>query len=73
MRVTVILKKPAPNGVKEFDFGEHAILDDSEAGRVVLSCGVISGGRTGQSEYSFKDFAHVVYSWDDIERLEVTP
>lgn len=73
MTVKVILKQSAPNGMKEFAFGEQAILDNREAGRVVLACGVVSGGWVGQDAYSFKDGSHIAYDWNDIERLEITP
>lgn len=72
MKVKVILKEPAPNGMKEFTFSEQAILDDMEVGYVVLSNGCVSGGRIAEREYSFKDWSHIVYSWNAIERIEVT-
>lgn len=73
MRVKIILKKPAPNGMKEFDCTDHAIIDDKDDGYSVFSYGFISIGRKEQYEYSLKGSGHIVYNWDDIERLEITP
>lgn len=73
MTVKVILKEPAPNGMKEFVYRESAVLDDSGAGYAVLSAGKVIGGRAESHLYLFKDDTHIVYAWHDIERLEITP
>lgn len=71
MRVKVILKNPAPNGVKEFEYVEQAILDDEMADHVALACGSVFGGRIDDPPYSFKECSHICYSWSDIDRLDV--
>lgn len=73
MRVKVILRNPAKNGMRQFEYVEQAIFDDPEAGCAVLLCGKVSGGRIGDTAYHFKDGSHIVYNWSDIEKLEVTP
>lgn len=73
MRVKIILKKPAPNGMKEFIYREQAVLDDKEAGYAVFSGGYVTGGIKSQENYAYKEMSHIVYSWDDIERLEIMP
>lgn len=57
---------------RKFNYGESAILDDKEAGWVVLSIGELSGGRTSKPRYEYADSSHIAYSWRDIEKVEVT-
>lgn len=73
MNVRVILKDG-----RAFDFKEDAILDDKEAGWAVLAYGKVYGNRTnlqgyGNQHYGFEESDHIVYSWRDIEKIEVTP
>lgn len=70
MKVKVVLKEPAQNGMKEFEFLESAILDDKEAGWAVLSFGSL-GLTPVRFSYLFKDSKHIVYNWDDIDRIEI--
>lgn len=71
MTVKVILKQPAPNGMREFTFEESVIIDDKRAGYAVLSYGM--GGQIDIEAHWHRDESHIAYAWNDIERLEVTP
>ena len=67
MTVTVHLKDG-----RAFEYKEHAVLDDWDACRLVLSYGKIEGGRVGNSRYHYEDVDHICYSWNDVEKVEVT-
>lgn len=72
MKVKVFLKDG-----RMFDAGESAIFDDKEAGWAVLSYGKLIGNRTNLSgnlrnHYGYEESDHIVYSWQDIEKIEVT-
>lgn len=72
MNVKVIFKDG-----RMFEYKETAIFDDSEPGWAVLSYGRLVGNRTNlqgqlQSHYAFDESDHIVFSWNDVEKLEVT-
>ena len=71
MLVTVHLKDG-----RRFSFREDAIIDDKEAAFMVLSYGKVQGNRTNlegtsKNRYCFTDFDHIVYSWSDIDWVEI--
>lgn len=67
MNVKVFLKDG-----RSFDFREDAIFHDKEAGWAVLSYGRLSGNRTHLNHYRYEESDHICYSWNDIEKIEVT-
>ena len=61
-----------------FEYKETAIFDDAEAGWLVLSFGMLKGNRTNllgrlSRHYMFDESDHIVYSWSDVEKVEVAP
>ena len=61
---------------RRFSFREDAIIDDKEAAFVVLSYGGVQGNRTNlkgtsKNHYCFTHFDHIVYSWSDIDWIEI--
>lgn len=73
MRVKVCLKDG-----RSFTFGETAIFEDKEAGRIVLGCGKVSGGRLlapgnpwAASKYKYEDESSIAYRWQDVDHFEI--
>ena len=67
MTVTVHLKDG-----RAFEYKEDAILDNGDAGWLVLSYGKVKGGYIGNEQYHYEDTDHICYSWNDVEKVEVT-
>lgn len=73
MTVKVILKQPAPNGMKEFTANVYGILADNDPEMGITFLREETNVNIIDNRWVFKEDIRVFYKWSDIERLEVTP